>query len=96
MLKVLIKSDKLSVFFHVKLNKFELNWDKPVIKLIKSRSRLHKLHFWGKPGNPSLPWGRSPGNLFLDKFWLNLDKFWLDLDKLLLKWIKSLLYSDKF
>ena len=57
----------------------------------------------GKTGNPSLPWGRSPGNLFLDKFWLNLDKFWLNLDKcwlnldkLGLKWIKSLLYSDKF
>ena len=49
------------------------------------------------------PWGRSPGNLFLDKFWLdldnfwlNLENFWLNLDKLGLKWIKSLLYSDKF
>ena len=49
----------------------------------------------GKTGNHSLPWGRSPGNLFLDKFWLNLDKFWLNLDKfwlnldkLGLKWIK--------
>jgi hypothetical protein len=41
----------------------------------------------GKTGNPSLPWGRSPGNLFLAKFWLNLDKFWLILDKF---WLYSL------
>jgi hypothetical protein len=50
----------------------------------------------GKTGNPSLPWGRSPGNLCLYKFLLNLDKCWLNLDKLVLKWIKSLLYPDKF
>jgi hypothetical protein len=37
-----------------------------------------------KTGNPTVPWGRSPGFLFLDKFWLNLVKFWLNLDKFLL------------